>query len=59
MATEGFDSEIRIELAHGGRVWGVLVLLRERGRTPFSTTDTTTAKCLVLRSSKVVDKSAS
>jgi len=46
MATEGFDSEIRIELTHRGRAWGVLVLLRERGRTPFSSTDTDTAKYL-------------
>lgn len=46
MATQGFDSEIRIELAHGGRVWGVLVLLRERGSTPFSPADAIHAECL-------------
>lgn len=40
MTAEGYDSEIRVELAHGGRNWGVLVLLRERGRTPFSAADT-------------------
>jgi FAD/FMN-containing dehydrogenase len=46
MAAEGFDSEIRIELTRGGRAWGVLVLLRERGRTSFSPADTTNAECL-------------
>lgn len=46
MAAEGFGSEIRIELAQGGRDWGVLVLLRERGRTPFSAADTIHAERL-------------
>jgi DNA-binding CsgD family transcriptional regulator len=46
MAAEGFGSEIRIELTQGGRDWGVLVLLRERGRTSFSAADTAHAERL-------------
>jgi DNA-binding CsgD family transcriptional regulator len=46
MTAEGFDSEIRIELTHGGRAWGVLVLLRERGHRLFSSTDIAHAECL-------------
>jgi DNA-binding CsgD family transcriptional regulator len=46
MTAEGFDSEIRIELTRGGRAWGVLVLLRERGHTLFSPADTAHAGSL-------------
>jgi DNA-binding CsgD family transcriptional regulator len=37
MTDDGFGSEIFVELTHAGRIWGVVLLLRERGRTPFST----------------------
>jgi DNA-binding CsgD family transcriptional regulator len=46
MAADGFGSEMRMELTHGARTWGVLVLLRERGRTGFSPADTAHAACL-------------
>ncbi len=35
LAAEGFGSEMRIALMHGGVLWGGMVLLRERSRTPF------------------------
>jgi DNA-binding CsgD family transcriptional regulator len=46
MAAERFDSEIRIELTHRARVWGVLVLLRERRSTSFSPADAAHAEHL-------------
>ncbi|MFL6145147.1 MAG: response regulator transcription factor [Labedaea sp.] len=46
MAAERFGSEIRIELTQGRRTWGVLVLLRERGRTPFAPVHTACAEYL-------------
>jgi DNA-binding CsgD family transcriptional regulator len=46
LTAAGFGSEMRLELTHGGRVWGALILLRERGSTPFSAADTAHAKRL-------------
>lgn len=46
MGAEGFGSELRVELADGGRTWGMLILLRERGRTSFSRTDTARAAAM-------------
>lgn len=39
IAADGFDSEMCIALTHGGVPLGALVLLREQGRTPFSSAD--------------------
>jgi DNA-binding CsgD family transcriptional regulator len=39
MAADGFGSEMCIALNHGGVPWAALVLLREQGRTPFSSAD--------------------
>ncbi|GHE69236.1 hypothetical protein GCM10018785_42210 [Streptomyces longispororuber] len=46
MSAEGFASELRIELTGGGRTWGMLILLRAQGSTPFSLTDTAHAAAM-------------
>jgi DNA-binding CsgD family transcriptional regulator len=43
MASQGFGSEMRIALILGGRIWGVLTLLRETGRRSFSASEAATA----------------
>jgi DNA-binding CsgD family transcriptional regulator len=46
MAAEGFGSEMRIALQLAGVTWGVLALLRERGRKPFSAPEAALAERL-------------
>jgi DNA-binding CsgD family transcriptional regulator len=36
LAEQGFSSELRLALRGRGTLWGALVLLRERGRPPFT-----------------------
>ncbi|SHF87038.1 LuxR C-terminal-related transcriptional regulator [Streptoalloteichus hindustanus] len=44
---EGFSSELRMALAVDGTAWGALVLIRERGRRPFSPDEAALAQDLV------------
>ncbi|MEU1372161.1 helix-turn-helix transcriptional regulator [Streptomyces triculaminicus] len=52
---QGFGSEMRAALVAGGVLWGTMVLLRERGRRPFSSDDAATVEhllphlCTILR----------
>ncbi|MFI6054586.1 LuxR C-terminal-related transcriptional regulator [Streptomyces violascens] len=48
MAPQGFGSELRMALATDGTLWGTLILLRERGRVPFSPADAVHAQLLVV-----------
>lgn len=46
MTREGFGSEMRISLTHNGGLRGVLVLLREQSRAPFTATEVAYAEFL-------------
>lgn len=46
-ASEGYGSEMRAVLTCDGVVWGSMVLLRERGRPPFSPDEVVCAQALV------------
>jgi hypothetical protein len=39
IAADGYGSEMCVALTHGGLTWGALILLREHGRTPFSSAE--------------------
>ncbi|MFH8795872.1 hypothetical protein [Streptomyces sp. NPDC017941] len=43
MVPQGFGSETRLALVGGGLMWGTLVLVRERGRPPSSSSTAPTA----------------
>ncbi len=47
MAGEGWGGEMRIALADRAGLWGTLILLRERGRPPFTTADAQSAQRIV------------
>jgi DNA-binding CsgD family transcriptional regulator len=47
MAGEGWSSEMRLALVDRGALWGTLVLLRERGRPPFTPADIQSAQQIV------------
>jgi DNA-binding CsgD family transcriptional regulator len=47
MAGEGWGGEMRLALVDRGVLWGTLVLLRERGRPPFTPADIQSARQVV------------
>ncbi|MER6029835.1 helix-turn-helix transcriptional regulator [Streptomyces sp. NPDC001851] len=47
MTTQGFGSELRVAVVLDGTMWGTMILLRERGRAPFSPADAVHAQLLV------------
>jgi DNA-binding CsgD family transcriptional regulator len=47
MADEGWSGEMRVALVDRGVLWGTLVLLRERGRPPFTPADVQRAQRIV------------
>jgi DNA-binding CsgD family transcriptional regulator len=47
MAGEGWSGEMRLALVDRGTLWGTLVLLRERGRPPFTPADVQSVQQIV------------
>ncbi len=47
MTSEGWSGELRLALADRGTLWGTLVLLREKGRPPFTPADVRGAQQIV------------
>ncbi|GGR87662.1 hypothetical protein GCM10010252_28080 [Streptomyces aureoverticillatus] len=47
MVPQGFGSEIRLALVSGGRLWGTMALVRQRGRPCFTAAEAVRAQCLV------------